>query len=468
MSASPADTQRPTATERVLRIFTDVHPGEGRVALLLLTNVLLLLCAYYMVKPLREGWLAVSLVQGISKMELKAYSGFGQSLALVGLMMLYGKLATRWPRRVLITRSTLFCMATILTFWALQPNFFLENLPGTGFAFYLWVGMFGVFIVAQFWAFAADLFDDGTGRRLIPLVALGATGGAVIGSWMTELLVASWIPSEHLLLAALVPLAGALALTHRVIHLQPVGSRAGPSQEPAAPPDAPGAMGLVFRSGTLLGIGGVTLLLSWVNTNGENILFRVVQEVIEADLAAGALAPDVVQEQVRQQTTLFYSDFFFWVNAVALVLQAFFASRLLRIGGFATLFLLAPVVAFLSYGTMALMAVLPVIKAAKVAENATDYSLTNTARHVFWLPFPRDVTFRAKPTIDSLFARLGDGAAALTVLVGTHVLALELSGYLAVNLALISGWLVCAVWLVRRRRALIEAAPPRAADGAPA
>ena len=38
--------------ERFLRIFTDVRAGEGPTALVLFANVFLVLCAYYLVKPL--------------------------------------------------------------------------------------------------------------------------------------------------------------------------------------------------------------------------------------------------------------------------------------------------------------------------------------------------------------------------------------------------------------------------------
>src|SRR5262245_9216774 len=68
--------------ERGLRVFTDIRPGEGPTSLLLFTNVFLILCAYYFIKPLREIWIAVSDVAGLSKMEVKAYSSFGQSLLL--------------------------------------------------------------------------------------------------------------------------------------------------------------------------------------------------------------------------------------------------------------------------------------------------------------------------------------------------------------------------------------------------
>ena len=50
--------------ERFLRLFTDVRAGEGATALLMFANVFLILCAYYFIKPLREGWIAISDISG--------------------------------------------------------------------------------------------------------------------------------------------------------------------------------------------------------------------------------------------------------------------------------------------------------------------------------------------------------------------------------------------------------------------
>ncbi len=54
-------------TERLLRIFTDMRPGEGPTALLMFANVFLILCAYYFIKPLREGWIAIRICQTLSR-----------------------------------------------------------------------------------------------------------------------------------------------------------------------------------------------------------------------------------------------------------------------------------------------------------------------------------------------------------------------------------------------------------------
>jgi AAA family ATP:ADP antiporter len=370
---------------------------------------------------------------------------------------LYARFVGRWPRRVLIHRTTLFLMSNMVVFWLLQPNFFVAHLPGTGVAFYLWVGMFGVFVVAQFWAFAADFYTEERGRRLLPFVAVGATSGAVVGSFLAERLVA-WrlVGVENLLPAALVPLGIALWLTHRVEADSPDGTLPAPGPElPSGRPR--GAVALVLSTSLLLVVAVVTLLLNWVNTNGENLLFRVVQEVLGSELAAaGIREPREALERIREGTTLFYSDFFFWVNLVALLLQGLVASRLLKYGGFGAIFLLLPAIALASYTAMALLPVLAVIKVMKIAENATDYSINNTARHVLWLPMEPDVTFKAKPTIDSLFVRMGDGLAALTVLLGVHVFSLSLGGFFAVNVFLVCLWLGLALWVVRAHGRLVR------------
>jgi tripartite-type tricarboxylate transporter receptor subunit TctC len=75
--------------ERGLTLFTDVRPGEGGTAVVLFVNVFLILCAYYLVKPLRDGWIAASEVRGLSQMELKAYASFGQSLLLAAVVSAY-------------------------------------------------------------------------------------------------------------------------------------------------------------------------------------------------------------------------------------------------------------------------------------------------------------------------------------------------------------------------------------------
>ncbi len=108
------ESRQLSPVEYCLRVFTDVRPGEGRTGLMMFANVLLILCAYYLIKPMREGWPAISAIEGLSQMEVKAYSSFAQAFLLLFVVASYGRLVDRWPRRTLITRSTLFCMSNLV------------------------------------------------------------------------------------------------------------------------------------------------------------------------------------------------------------------------------------------------------------------------------------------------------------------------------------------------------------------
>ena len=168
------------------------------------------------------------------------------------------------------------------------------------------------------------------------------------------------------------------------------------------------------------------MLTNWVNTNGENLLFRVLQHTLRQDVAArGITGAGAVRAFVRDGTTAFYGNYFFWTNLCALVAQALLASRLLRWGGIGAVLLLLPIISLVSYSAMAMLPVLGVVRVTKIAENATNYSIDNTARQVIWLPTTTEMKYWTKPAIDSLFLRLGDGMAALTVLVGLQLLHLS-------------------------------------------
>jgi AAA family ATP:ADP antiporter len=453
---------RLSAAERMLRLFTDIRPGEGMTAMLMFTNVFLILLAYYFIKPLREGWIAVSDIEGLTKMEVKAYSSFAQSVLLLFVVGWYARLADRLDRSTLFTRATLFCISNMVIFWFLQPNLFFEQLPISGIVYYLWVGMFGVFVVAQFWTFCADVYSDESGRRMLPFIAVGATSGAATGSWIVDMLVSSGVvPSEALLLVATVPLFVSILLVriverHEDHRGRPSSEKSG-GEMPAEKVSIWSGARLIMASRFLLLAALVTLFTNWVNTNGENLLFRVVQETlaVHAD-NHGIMNERSLLEYVRDGTTAFYGNFYFWVNIIALLLQAFVASRLLKYGGFAAILLILPVIALASYSMMALLPILAVVKMMKIAENATDYSLNNTSRHVLWLPVSSAMKFRGKPAIDTLYVRLGDGLAAVTILVGVQLLSLSTAGFFAFNVILVLCWLVTGVMLAREHRRATE------------
>jgi AAA family ATP:ADP antiporter len=276
-----------------------------------------------------------------------------------------------------------------------------------------------------------------------------------------QLLESGLVPTEALLLVATIPLLASTVLTRLVDNRERKPS--SPEQEaPVKSSKKPAEEGLrfllsgarlIFISRFLLAAALVTLLTNWVNTNGENLLFRVIQETLAGQATdQGITDPAAILAFTRSGTTQFYGNFFFWVNIVALLLQSLVASRLLKFGGFAAIAMLLPVIAMISYSVMALLPILAVVKMLKIAENASDYSINNTARNVLWLPVSSEMKFQCKPAIDTLYVRIGDGLAALTVLIGVQMLALTTRQFFIFNVALVVFWLGFTLMLIREYR----------------
>ncbi len=442
-----APTRRPLLR---LPVLGELGADERRTALHMFAAVFFVMCAYYMVKPLREGWIAVSAVAGLSRVEIKAYSSLAQSLLLIGAVGAYARLAARWSRRALITRTSLACAASLVAFWLVQPGFLLGALPGAGIAFYLWVGLFGVFIVAQFWTFATDLYADDRGRRILPLLAIGGTAGAAAGSWVHGCLSGLGSAGGHsILLLAALPLSAATALSAAAARTD-----ARPSTIRRAPRrNLRRALGDRF----VVAAGLLALLLSWVSTNGENLLFHFVQEGVARAAAAPGLDAAFALERAQTATTAFYGDLYLWTNLVALAVQLLVTARLLERGGLAAIIFALPMLALLASAMVVLAPALAVFKWIKVAEQATDYSLNQTARQVLWLPASAEMKYESKPTVDALFVRLGDGLAALTVLATSHLAGHATGALVAINVVLVALWIVTAIVVVREHGRLVTA-----------
>ncbi|MGH7896512.1 MAG: translocase, partial [Candidatus Binatia bacterium] len=78
------------------------------------------------------------------------------------------------------------------------------------------------------------------------------------------------------------------------------------------------------------------------------------------------------------------------------------------------------------------------------------------AMQVLWLPTSREMKYKAKAAIDTLFVRFGDGLAALTTFVGVQLLLLPVKDFFALNAMIVGAWMVAAIVVVRERRRLLR------------
>jgi AAA family ATP:ADP antiporter len=423
----------------VLRVFGDVRPGEGATVLLMAVNVAVLLVAYYVLKTVREPLILLA-----GGAELKSYAAAAQALALIAYVPAYGWVAARMPRQRFLAAVVLFFVGCIELF-VLGGR---AGVPHLGFVFYVWVGIFSLTTIAQFWSYANELYTRPEGDRLFPLIAVGSTAGAPLGAALADTLFGHGVGPFQMM-----QLAAALLVLHLVLYRVAARRSRGGEAPPAQAPIAGGnGFALVLKSRYLTLIAALLVLLNLVNTVGEFILARAVVATADAQ-AAGVPGFDK-----QAFIGIFYGNYFFWVNVLTILIQAFLVSRLVKRLGMAGVVLALPVVALGAYGVAAAGAGLVLLRVLKTAENCTDYSVMNTAKQMLWLPTSREEKYKAKQAIDTFFVRAGDLLAALVVFLGTHVVTLAVPGFALVNIVVVLASGAVALLLLREYRRLAGAA----------
>ncbi len=411
------DTRPPGPLDRLLGIFGDVRAGEGGTVLLMSLNVFLLLVAYYVLKTVREPLILMA-----GGAQLKSYAAAAQALTLVVYVPVYGWVASKLPRQQ-------FLMAVILFFVGCIQLFFLGSrtgVPHLGFIFFVWVGIFSLTTIAQFWSYANEIYARADGERLFPLIAVGSAAGAPLGAVLAERLF-----GLHLNPFVMMEIAAAILMLHLMLYRgvsRRVASGAAPAREPMKPGNG---FALVLKSHYLRLIALFLVLLNIVNTVGEYILGQAVVSTSNAQLASN---PGFNKEAF---IGTFYGKYFFWTNVANILIQAFLVSRIVKKFGMRGVLLALPVVALGAYGLASVGAGLSVLLYVKIAENSTDYSVMNTGKQMLWLPTNREEKYKAKQAIDTFFVRTGDMLAAGVVFLGTHLLSFTVSGFAFVNIGIV-------------------------------
>jgi AAA family ATP:ADP antiporter len=294
------------------------------------------------------------------------------------------------------------------------------------------------------------------GKRLFPLIGVGGSLGAWLGSVRAGTLIEGSSPSR-LLLGACVLLVVSAALVPLIDRVT-ARSQAAPRSGARAPLGGDGGFSLIGRDRYLALLAALMLLLNVVNTCGEYLLGRYVVEESYALFGADA-SGEAARERFIGET---YSRFFSTVNLLGFLLQTFVVSRAFKWLGIGPALFIHPIVAVAGYLVMLRVPSLQAIASFKVADNSINYSLGNTTRQALWLPTSREAKYKAKQAIDSFVVRGGDVASAAIVFVGER-LAFTVSTFAAINVVMALAWLLVAVLLTTAhgRRTIAPAAAAR-------
>ena len=425
-----------TRIERLLSLFTVLRPGEGRAALQLCAQSFILMFAYYLLKVIREPMI---LADGSA--ELRAYSTALQA----GLLMLAVPVFTRMYQQAglleakhhLFRNTLLFFITNLLGFAAA----FQLGVP-VAVAFYVWLGIFSVMILALFWAFSADLFNYKSGQRLFPVIAAAGAFGALAGSGLANYFDMQLGHGGVMWTAAfllMIPWYLSSSIEEKI----PAGSRCfTPDSGERKPYPLLKGFKVVLQGPYMALIAALVIVLNLINTNGEYILASFVTAV--APEQASALG-----QSVDQFITGFYADYLFLTTLLSFLIQLLLVARVFNLLGVAGSMYVLPVLMIVSYSLLALLPILAVARIAMIAENSVNYSLQTTARHALFLPVERLEKYVGKQTIDTFFFRLGDLLSGGFVYLASVILGMGIVGFISVNVALAGLLLLITVGIAK-------------------
>ena len=313
-NSAPQPLRGKSAFEKFLSLFSNVRPGEGGTVALLVLNAFIMLGLYYILKPVREGLI----LSGFGAV-IKSYSSAAQALLFVFIVPAYGAFAARVNRVWLLSGMTLFFISNLVLFiLALAAGL------NIGVVFYIWLGIFSFMIVSQFWAFANDVYSEEQGKRLFPVVGIGALAGGLVGALLTASVFEKMSDGALMILASF--LLGVFILLIVSVNKRETAGSAGEAQKAKQPLGKEGGFQLVLKNRYLLLIAFHVLILNLVNTVGDFILGSLFAE----DAIARIGAEDAFREARAMHIRTAYATFFLWVNFAGFLIQSILVSRFIK------------------------------------------------------------------------------------------------------------------------------------------
>jgi AAA family ATP:ADP antiporter len=409
------------------RVF-DIKAGEGLPVALTFTYIALVVAAFLLAKPIRNG---LFLEEYGPYALVYVYAAVPAALAL--FVPVYTRIAARLGSRVVAIGTLLFFSGNVLLFWYGFRFHSFRLLPGI---FYVWVNCFGIIAPVQAWTLTNALFDSRQAKRLFGLIGSGASLGAIAGGLIARLLVGPVGGAVNLLLV-LALLIGSAALLVGVVT---VGKRRGPAraQRPPAPPFSE-TWSEIAKSPYLRLIGALVVLMAIATQ------WTAFQLSLVADRRFGG-DPDALTE--------FFGAFNLTLGIFSFLVQIFVTGRLLRAFGLVATILVLPLA--LGFGS-ALVLIAPLFWSV-LSTNALDqglrFSIDKASHELLYLPIPHSQRVRIKNAIEIVLSGAADAAGAIClglVTAGFFMLpglGLDLRGVAALNLGLIGVWTTVA-WRLR-------------------
>jgi len=397
--------------EQLARRF-QLEPNEARRAFALGSILFGLTSSYTLVKTVRDAHFLTELPASDLPY---VYLGVGVITTIVALFF------TRLTRgRALwesLAGAALFVAITLMVFARLLTL----GAAWVPIGFYLWVNVYGLILMAQFWAFANSLSNPREAKRTFGAIGVGGILGGLAGGAVAAPL------AQRLTLPSLLTVAAILQALVGLITFFSVRKMPTVSAESVVEDTGTSPTPLKLRYVRLLALAA---LCSVMVTGLLDFQFKV--EIQRRFPSTGELAS-------------FLGMFYVVTNLGALTLQLFGTRWLIQRVGAGWSAAVLPT--GLAAGAVAMIAVPGFASATgtKMWDQVARVSVNKSANELFYFPLSPELRRRAKTLIEAGVERIGDAFAGLVILGAAATVGTETRTLAYVVAGLIGVWVVA--WL---------------------
>jgi AAA family ATP:ADP antiporter len=403
-----------------------VLPEERPAVAWAFAHFFLILCGYYMLRPLRDE---MGILGGVKNLPWMFTATFVVMLLVVPL---YSAVVARFPRRRIIPIVYRFCEVNLLAFLVLDQLKLGEVWVAR--MFFVWVSVFNLLVVSVFWSSVVDAFGKGQGKRLFGIIAAGGGLGAIAGPLIASVLVQPF-GRAALFVASALTIELAVFCVRRLIAWAEVHQAGAVGTAPDRPIGGGVMAGfrLALASPYLLAISG--MLLAYTLTS--SVLYSDQAHIVEASITDSAAR------------TALFARIDFWVNIVALVSQTLVTGWVLTALGLLAALCVLPLVTAGGFVALAASPGLAVFVAVQIFRRGLQYGLERPSREVLFTAVSAEEKYKAKSFIDTVVFRGGD-AASLWAYAAFRSLSPPPWAAAAVMLLVCAGWVALAAFASRR------------------
>ncbi|MDB5762653.1 MAG: Major Facilitator Superfamily protein [Herminiimonas sp.] len=393
--------------------------GEPVRVVLSFTAFFLILCSYYILRPVRDE---MAVQYGADKLHWLFTGTFLLTLLVVPL---FGWVVKRIPRSYVLPAAYGFLIANLLAFCIAFSTGVASVAVAA--AFFMWLSVFNLFVVSLFWSNVSDSFSTEESHRLYGYIATGGTAGALAGPAITALL------AKHVSTAYLVALSSLLLAGAAICIVALRGSRPADAQDHSRPIGGSIMAGipLTFKLSSLRGVALLVICYTAVSTA---LYVEMVDLVGKTYSGSG-------------ERKAFFATVDLAVNGVSLMLQLLGTRHIVQRYGLRLALSAVPLIVLTGLGALAAWGTITNFAIVQILHRAGEYAIGRPGREMIYTTVDAESRYKAKNFIDTAVYRANDAASAWLI---AAIRGIGLNAIVFVGMPAAIAWLITGLKVGRQ------------------